>query len=78
MPCTDVFAEMWMPLVIQPALINSGLCRPIETLKEIIDLDWDSHGVCESCVVDKREEWRAEQRTMWVKLDDWIGLQLNT
>lgn len=74
MQCTDVFAEMWMPLVIQPALECSGLCRPIETLQTIIDLDWGAQGVCAECVQEKREEWRAEQRTVWERMDKWLGL----
>lgn len=74
MACTDVFAEMWMPLVIQPALENSGLCRPLETLQTIIDLDWPTHGVCEKCVTEKREEWRGEQKVVWDKMDEWLGL----
>jgi len=75
MACTDVLAETWMPLVIQPALENNGLCRPIETLQQIIDLDWKSEGLCESCVGDKREEWREEQRVIWDRLDIWLGPQ---
>ncbi|KAH9917579.1 uncharacterized protein B0H18DRAFT_1033756, partial [Fomitopsis serialis] len=67
MACTDVFAEQWMPLVIQPALENSGLCRPIETLQTIIDLDWKAQGLCDECVSEKREEWRDEQRAVWEK-----------
>lgn len=74
MACTDVFAEQWMPLVIQPALENSGLCRPLETLQTTIILDWKGHGVCDECVADKREEWRNEQRAVWEKLDGWLGL----
>ncbi|TFY52228.1 hypothetical protein EVJ58_g10135 [Rhodofomes roseus] len=74
MACTDVFAEQWMPLVIQPALENSGLCRPLETLQTIIDLDWKAQGVCEECVRDKREEWKEEQGTVWEKMNGWLGL----
>ncbi|KAI0784912.1 hypothetical protein C8Q75DRAFT_336400 [Abortiporus biennis] len=72
MACTDVFAELWMPLVIQPAIENNGLSKPIETLQAIIDMDWSSHGLCEECVQDKREEWKEEQRVVWNKLGDWI------
>ncbi|CAL1694594.1 unnamed protein product [Somion occarium] len=75
MACTDVFAETWMPLVIQPALENNGLCKPIETLQTIIDLDWKAHGLCEDCVRDKREEWRGEQEDIWKKMNTWLGLQ---
>lgn len=74
MACTDVFAEAWMPLVIQPALENNGLCKPIETLQTIIDLDWKVQGLCEECVEDKREEWRGEQKDVWDKMDIWLGL----
>lgn len=74
MACTDVFAEAWMPLVIQPALENNGLCKPIETLQTIIDLDWKVQGLCEECVEDKRQEWRGEQKDVWDKMDLWLGL----
>ncbi|KAK7686696.1 hypothetical protein QCA50_010296 [Cerrena zonata] len=74
MVCTDVFAEAWMPLVIQPALENNGLCKPIETLQTIIDLDWKVQGLCEECVKDKREEWKGEQQVVWNKMDGWLGL----
>ncbi|KAJ3003046.1 hypothetical protein NUW54_g5510 [Trametes sanguinea] len=36
MACTDVLAEKWMPLVIQTALDDHTLCRPLETLERII------------------------------------------
>lgn len=74
MACTDVFAEAWMPLVIGPALENNGLCSPIETLQTIMDLDWKSHGLCEDCVKDKRDEWRGEQEDVWEKLEGWTGV----
>lgn len=75
MACTDVLAETWMPQVIQPALENNGLCRPIETLQAIIDLDWGAHGLCQECAAEKREEWMAEQNTVWNKVDGWLALQ---
>lgn len=75
MSCTDVLAETWMPLVIQPAFENNGLCKPIETLQAIIDLDWTTHGLCQECVIAKREEWKEEQETVWKKMDGWLGLQ---
>ncbi|THH33150.1 hypothetical protein EUX98_g1043 [Antrodiella citrinella] len=75
MSCTDVLAETWMPLVIQPALENNGLCRPIETLQSISDVDWSTHGLCEECMVEKRQEWKGEQEVVWKKLDDWLPTQ---
>lgn len=73
MACTDVFAEKWMPLVIQRALDENGLCRPLETLEEIIAIDWAAEGLCEECVRDKREEWRGEQRDVWARMDEWLS-----
>ncbi|KAI1791731.1 hypothetical protein LXA43DRAFT_1010249 [Ganoderma leucocontextum] len=72
MACTDVFAEKWMPLVIQPALDDNGLCRPLETLESIIAIDWAAEGVCAECVKVKTEEWRGEQRGLWEKMDAWL------
>ncbi|KAI0073956.1 hypothetical protein K474DRAFT_125858 [Panus rudis PR-1116 ss-1] len=75
MACTDVFAETWMPVVIGPALETSGLCKPIETLQTIMDIDWKSHGLCDECVKEKREEWRGEQEVIWKKMNEWLGLE---
>ena len=73
MACTDVFAEKWMPLVISPALEDNGLCRPLETLERIIAIDWAKEGLCEECVRDKTEEWRAEQKLVWDGIDEWLS-----
>ncbi|KAI0744062.1 hypothetical protein C8Q80DRAFT_1184827 [Daedaleopsis nitida] len=72
MACTGVFAEKWMTLVIGPALEDNGLCRPLETLDRIIGIDWAAEGVCTECVRDKTDEWRAEQREVWARIDDWL------
>lgn len=72
MACTDVFAETWMPLVIQPAIEDDGVYKPLETLQKVIDIDWGHHGLCPSCVVEKRAEWRVEQEDIWEKIDSWI------
>ena len=55
MACTDVLAEKWMPLVIQTALEDNGLCRPLETLERIIAIDWENEGLCAECVKEKRK-----------------------
>ncbi|KAI0697299.1 hypothetical protein C8T65DRAFT_26069 [Cerioporus squamosus] len=73
MACTDVLAEKWMTLVIQTALDDNGLCRPLETLERIIAIDWEKEGLCPECVKDKREEWRREQRDVWARLDEWLN-----
>jgi len=72
MECTDVFAETWMPLVIQPALEDDGVYKPLESLQRIKEIDWASHGLCASCVVEKRDEWTEEQRTVWNLMDIWL------
>ncbi|KAI0827301.1 hypothetical protein BC628DRAFT_1502265 [Trametes gibbosa] len=73
MACTDVLADRWMPLVIQPALDENGLCRPLETLEQIIAVDWAAEGLCEECVRDKRAEWRDEQMDVWARMDGWLS-----
>ncbi|KAF8902802.1 hypothetical protein CPB84DRAFT_1775476 [Gymnopilus junonius] len=72
MACTDVFAETWMPLVIQPALEDDGVYKPLETLQRMKEIDWAHHGLCQSCIVGKREEWTDEQRTVWNLMDTWL------
>ncbi|KAI0347577.1 hypothetical protein BDW22DRAFT_248 [Trametopsis cervina] len=72
MNCTNIFAEEWMPLVIGPALEDSGLCRPVETLRMIQKVRWEEHGLCAECCKEKRGEWEEEIRTVWDMIDGWI------
>jgi hypothetical protein len=72
MSCTDVFADMWMSLVIQPALENDGVYKPLETLQYIKDIDWPKFGLCAHCVIAKQAEWTREQVDVWEKMDGWI------
>ncbi|KAF8801685.1 hypothetical protein BYT27DRAFT_7114369 [Phlegmacium glaucopus] len=72
MECTDVFADTWMSLVIQPALNNDGVYKPLETLERLKSIDWAKEGLCPSCVVEKREEWSEEQRIVWRLMDSWL------
>lgn len=74
MACTDVFADTWMQLVIQPALNDDGVYKPLETLERMKSIDWAKEGLCPSCVVEKREEWSEEQRTVWRLMDSWLEL----
>ncbi|KDQ61276.1 hypothetical protein JAAARDRAFT_124279 [Jaapia argillacea MUCL 33604] len=75
MECTDIFADAWMPLVIQPALESDGVYKPLETLQNIINVDWEAQGLCQSCTRLKREEWRAEQEDIWNRVDEWLELK---
>lgn len=72
MACTDVLADTWMPLVIQPALANDGVYKPLETLQSIIDIDWAKHGLCELCIIEKRAEWQGEQEDIWERMNGWV------
>ncbi|KAG7445882.1 uncharacterized protein BT62DRAFT_968672 [Guyanagaster necrorhizus] len=74
MACTDVFADKWMPLVIQPALEDDGVYKPLESLERIKLIDWGKEGLCTSCVKDKKVEWTEEQETVWNLIDGWLGL----
>ena len=74
MACTDVFADTWMQLVIQPALDNDGVYKPLETLERMKSINWNKEGLCPSCVMEKREEWSEEQRTVWRLMDSWLEL----
>ena len=71
-PCTDVFADMWMSFVIQPGLENDAVYKPLETLQRMKDIDWAQEGLCQLCVEDKRQEWTEEQRNIWNLMDKWI------
>lgn len=72
MECTDVLAETWMPLVIQPAIRDSEMYKPLESLERIKSIDWVKHGLCASCTGEKREEWTNEQKTFWKLIDTWL------
>ncbi|KAF5378351.1 hypothetical protein D9615_008761 [Tricholomella constricta] len=74
MACTDVFADTWMALVIQPAIENDGVYKPLETLEGMKNTDWEKKGLCRGCVKEKEEEWTREQRVIWGAMDGWLGL----
>jgi hypothetical protein len=74
MPCTDVFAETWMSLVIQPGLENDGVYKPLETLQRMKDTDWEREGLCRSCVLEKHDEWTKGQKAVWDSIDGWLEL----
>lgn len=73
--CTDIFAETWMSLVIQPGLENDGVYKPLETLQRMKDTDWEKEGLCQSCVKDKHSAWTEEQRNIWDSMDEWLKLE---
>jgi hypothetical protein len=72
MSCTDVFADTWMSLVISPAIENDGVYKPIETLEQMKEINWSSHGLCNACIVEKREEWSEEQVKVWALVGKWL------
>ncbi|KAH7924742.1 hypothetical protein BV22DRAFT_1012631 [Leucogyrophana mollusca] len=72
MACTDVFADKWMLLVIQPALTSDGVYKPLEMLEEIKAINWEEQGLCPACVREKREEWTQEQVDVWKNMDAWL------
>ncbi len=72
MECTDVFADKWMPLVIQPALEDDGVYKPLETLERIKGINWIGEGLCVSCCDEKKTEWTEEQANVWDLIDTWL------
>ncbi|KAF8054778.1 hypothetical protein FPV67DRAFT_1050376 [Lyophyllum atratum] len=74
MACTDVFADTWMSLVIQPAIENDGVYKPLETLEQIKSIEWEKLGLCQMCSKEKEEEWTEEQEKIWRAMDGWLGL----
>ncbi|KAJ4497333.1 hypothetical protein C8R41DRAFT_917683 [Lentinula lateritia] len=72
MECTDALAEHWMPLVIAPAIEDSAMGKPLQTLERMKDVNWSECGLCEECVRIKREEWTEEQDRVWKIMDTWI------
>ncbi|EIW73989.1 hypothetical protein CONPUDRAFT_68079 [Coniophora puteana RWD-64-598 SS2] len=74
MDCTDILADKWLPLVIQPAIEDDGVYKPLETLERIKRVDWVSEGICAACAREKREEWTRDQENVWEKMDGWLKL----
>ncbi|KAJ7714961.1 hypothetical protein DFH07DRAFT_872713 [Mycena maculata] len=74
MACTDVFADTWMKVVIQPAIDDQGVYKPLETLERIKRVDWAKAGLCSACVIEKNAEWTEEQEVIWRSMDQWLGL----
>ncbi|KAF7312395.1 BTB domain-containing protein [Mycena indigotica] len=72
MACTDVFAGTWMKLVIQPAIEDDGVYKPLETLERFKSVDWAQAGLCGACVLDKHTEWTEEQKAVWTAMDEWL------
>ncbi|KAG6329910.1 hypothetical protein ID866_9181 [Astraeus odoratus] len=77
MPCTDVFADKWMPLVVQYAISCNGIHTPLETLERIKQIDWAAGGLCPACVKEKKEEWTQEQVEVWERVDGWLATPSN-
>lgn len=73
MACTNIFADKWMSLVITPAIRNSGVCKPLEMLEQIKQIDWAAEGLCVACVREKTQEWTQEQEGVWEKMDSWLN-----
>ena len=73
MECTDCLASQWMDLAIQPALADDGVYKPLETLQRIKDINWETHGLCSSCIKEKRDEWTTEQERVWNLMDGWLA-----
>ncbi|KAF5342798.1 hypothetical protein D9757_014908 [Collybiopsis confluens] len=69
MECTDVLAEQWMPLVITPAIADSAMGKPLQTLEKMKSIPWGKYGICDSCVKEKLDEWSEEQNAVWELLD---------
>ncbi|KAI9510260.1 hypothetical protein F5148DRAFT_617250 [Russula earlei] len=72
MACTDIIADHWMTDVITPALVDSGVGRPLETLALIASLSWSEWGVCNECVESKKAEWNDTAKDVWEKVGGWV------
>jgi len=59
-------------MVISPAIGDNGVCRPLETLGRLKEIDWAKHGLCAYCVEEKRKEWTEEQMNVWDLMESWM------
>lgn len=76
MACTNLLADKWFPLVIQSAIAGGSVCKPLEALEQLKQIDWVAEGLCAACVREKREEWTHEQEDIWEKMDAWLKLDI--
>ncbi|KAG6371980.1 hypothetical protein JVT61DRAFT_8998 [Boletus reticuloceps] len=74
MACTNLLADKWFPMVIQSAIAGDSVCKPLEALEQLKQIDWEAEDLCAACVREKREEWTNEQGEVWEKMDDWLKL----
>ena len=74
MECTGVFADHWMDRAIRPSIADSGVYKPLETLKKIQAVDWSALGLCGACSVEKRKEWEEAADDIWSQLEGWANL----
>lgn len=58
-----------MSLVISPAIDNSAMGKPLQTLEAMKSIDWGRYGLCEDCMKDKIDEWTEEQEQIWELID---------
>ncbi|KAH9966578.1 hypothetical protein BC827DRAFT_1264543 [Russula dissimulans] len=72
MACTEVIADYWMNDVITPALADSGVGHPLETLARIASLSWGEWGLCGECVESKKVEWSETAKDIWEKVGRWV------
>lgn len=76
MACTNLLADKWFPVVIQSAIAGDSVCKPLEALEQLKQVDWGAEGLCTACVREKREEWTNEQKEVWEKMDAWLMLNM--
>lgn len=51
------------------------LGRPLESLRALESLDWESRGVCKECSSTRRSECRSEREEIWAKIEQWTRSQ---
>ena|ERR1700761_8089375 len=74
LPYIDNLAEHWMALVLTPAIKDSGVYKPLETLQSMRSVNWEAVGVCRECRALKDSEWKEEAERIWAKLDEWLNI----
>lgn len=79
MDCSNVYATLWMPVVVSPALEDHGVCDPFRTLRSV---DWneedrklggDGSRPCTECIEHMKSEWEGQGNEIWKRMDGWVG-----
>ncbi|KIP03245.1 hypothetical protein PHLGIDRAFT_95065 [Phlebiopsis gigantea 11061_1 CR5-6] len=67
-------ATLWAEWVLDSGLFETWMYDPVCGLERLSVLNWESSGLCSSCVMARRQLWSRKREEIWENLDVWLGL----